>query len=69
MYTPGMKKNDGLDPKKWFGNVQLETAENIGEETVTFVSNIHKYYVAYKLAQERKLEVQKTMAEETKKRN
>ena len=62
-------QDDGLDPKTWFGNVELETAENIGEETVTFVSNIYKYYVAYKLAQERKLEVQKTMAEETRKRN
>ena len=49
--------------------MELETAENIGEETVTFVSNIYKYYVAYKLAPERKLEVQKTIAEETKKRN
>ena len=62
-------RDDGLDPKTWFGNVELETAEDIGEETVTFVSNIYKYYVAYKLAQERKLEVQKTMAEETRKRN
>lgn len=62
-------QDDGLDPKKWFGNVELETAENIGEETVTFVSNIYKYYVAYKLAQERELEVQKTIAEETKKGN
>ena len=61
-------QDDGLDPKKWFGNVELETAENIGEETVTFVSNIN-ILSHYKLAKERKLEVQKTMAEETKKRS
>jgi len=42
--------NDGLNPNKWFGNVELEVARNIGEETVTYVDNIYKYYVAYKLA-------------------
>lgn len=43
---------EGLDPNKWFGNVELEVAEDIGQETVTYVSNIYKYYVAYKLADE-----------------
>jgi membrane-bound lytic murein transglycosylase MltF len=40
----------GLDPNKWFNNVELMVAEDIGQETVTYVSNIYKYYVAYKLA-------------------
>ena len=40
----------GLDPNKWFGNVELEVAEDIGEETVIYVDNVYKYYVAYKLA-------------------
>src|SRR6516225_9237968 len=39
-----------LDPNVWFGNVELVAAEDIGEETVTYVRNIYKYYVAYKLA-------------------
>ena len=43
---------EGLDPNKWFGNVELEVAKDIGEETVTYVDNIYKYYVAYKLAAE-----------------
>jgi membrane-bound lytic murein transglycosylase MltF len=43
---------DGLDPNKWFGNVELEVAQDIGQETITYVSNIYKYYVAYKLAYE-----------------
>jgi membrane-bound lytic murein transglycosylase MltF len=43
---------DGLNPNKWFGNVELEVAKDIGEETVTYVDNIYKYYVAYKLAAE-----------------
>ena len=43
----------GLDPDKWFNNVELLAAEQIGRETVQYVSNIYKYYVAYKLVQER----------------
>jgi membrane-bound lytic murein transglycosylase MltF len=43
---------DGLDQNKWFGNVELEVAKDIGQETVTYVSNIYKYYVAYKLTVE-----------------
>ena len=39
----------GLDPDKWFNNVELVTAEKIGIETTTYVRNIYKYYVAYKL--------------------
>jgi membrane-bound lytic murein transglycosylase MltF len=44
----------GLDPNVWFGNVELVAAKDIGQETVTYVSNIYKYYVAYKLALEQK---------------
>ena len=44
----------GLDPNKWFGNVELEVAQDIGQETVGYVGNIYKYYVAYKLATEQK---------------
>jgi membrane-bound lytic murein transglycosylase MltF len=39
----------GLDPNKWLNNVELVTAEKIGIETTTYVRNIYKYYVAYKL--------------------
>jgi membrane-bound lytic murein transglycosylase MltF len=39
----------GLDPNVWFGNVEQVVSERIGRETVTYVSNIFKYYVAYKL--------------------
>jgi membrane-bound lytic murein transglycosylase MltF len=40
---------DGLDLNKWFGNVELVVAKDIGQETVQYVSNIYKYYVAYKM--------------------
>ena len=43
----------GLDPNKWFNNVELVVAEDVGRETVQYVSNIFKYYVAYKLTIER----------------
>jgi membrane-bound lytic murein transglycosylase MltF len=42
----------GLDPNQWFNNVEIVTAEKIGIETTTYVRNIFKYYVAYKLATE-----------------
>jgi len=39
----------GLNPNVWFGNVERVASERIGRETVTYVSNIFKYYVAYTL--------------------
>jgi len=42
----------GLDPNKWFNNVEIVAAENIGRETVQYVANIYKYYLAYQMAVE-----------------
>jgi membrane-bound lytic murein transglycosylase MltF len=42
----------GLDPDKWFNDVEIVTSEKIGAETTTYVRNIYKYYVAYKLVEE-----------------
>ena len=42
----------GLNPDLWFENVELIAAKEIGSETVDYVSNIIKYYVAYKLSRE-----------------
>jgi membrane-bound lytic murein transglycosylase MltF len=39
----------GLDPNKWFNNVELVAAKRIGRETVTYVANIYKYYLAYQM--------------------
>jgi membrane-bound lytic murein transglycosylase MltF len=39
----------GLDPNRWFRNVEVVAAKRIGRETVQYVSNIYKYYIAYKL--------------------
>jgi len=37
----------GLDPNQWFGSVEIIAAQVIGRETVQYVSNIAKYYLAY----------------------
>ena len=47
-------KKRGLDPNVWFGNVERVASERIGRETVTYVSNIYKYYVTYKLLTEQR---------------
>jgi membrane-bound lytic murein transglycosylase MltF len=43
----------GLDPNIWFYNAEIAAAKIIGRETVQYVSNIYKYYVAYALIRER----------------
>ncbi|HEY6642036.1 transglycosylase SLT domain-containing protein [Povalibacter sp.] len=44
----------GLDPNKWFNNVERVVAEKVGRETVQYVSNIYKHYIAYTLAIEQR---------------
>lgn len=39
----------GLDPNVWFGNVENAAAAVVGRETVQYVSNIYKYFIAYAL--------------------
>jgi membrane-bound lytic murein transglycosylase MltF len=41
-----------LDPNVWFDNVERLVSEHIGRETVQYVSNIYKYYIAYSLVQD-----------------
>jgi len=43
----------GLDPNLWFDNVELAVAESIGSETVVYVRNVMKYYLAYRLTFEK----------------
>ncbi len=39
----------GLDADAWFGNVENGAAKIVGRETVQYVSNIYKYYIAYSM--------------------
>ncbi len=43
----------GYDATRWFDNVEVIAARRIGRETVSYVSNIYKYYVGYQLTTER----------------
>ena len=45
-------KKMGLNPDVWHSNVELAAGKLVGRETVRYVRNIFKYYVAYKLVRE-----------------
>lgn len=53
----------GLDPNKWFNHVEVVAAEKVGRETVQYVSNIYKYYLAYKMVMEQHDEREKAKEE------
>jgi membrane-bound lytic murein transglycosylase MltF len=57
----------GLDPNVWFNNVEVVAADKIGSETVTYVSNIYKYYIAYTLVAENEAERTRSREELMKK--
>lgn len=46
-------KQKGLDPNVWFDNVEVIAARRIGRETVDYVSNIYKYWIAFTLSRDR----------------
>lgn len=56
----------GLDPNKWFRNVELIAAKRIGRETVQYVSNIFKYYTAYKLIMKERRQREESRGQELK---
>ena len=51
----------GLNPNVWFHNVEIAASKVIGRETVQYVSNIYKYYIAYKMVTEQRERKQKLM--------
>lgn len=46
-------RKNGYDPNLWFNNVEIIAARRIGRETVTYVSNIFKYYIGYQIINDR----------------
>jgi membrane-bound lytic murein transglycosylase MltF len=42
-------RKQGLDPNRWFGHVEVVVSRRIGRETVQYVANIYKYYLAYRM--------------------
>jgi len=51
----------GLNSNVWFHNVEIAAAEVIGRETVQYVSNIYKYYIAYRMLAEQRDRKQRLM--------
>lgn len=49
-----LAEEQGYDPTVWFDNVEVLVAKHVGRETVNYVSKIFKYYVAYRLAWQRR---------------
>ena len=41
-------RKSGFNPNVWFRNVEIIAARRIGVETVQYVGNIYKYYIAYR---------------------
>lgn len=46
-------ESKGYDPNVWFNNVEFIVARRIGRETVDYVSNIYRYYLAYRITASR----------------
>ena len=43
-------KRRGLNPNLWFDHVERVVLDKIGEETVRYVANVNRYYIAYRLS-------------------
>jgi membrane-bound lytic murein transglycosylase MltF len=58
-----------LDPDKWFNNVEVVIAQQIGTETTTYVRNIYKYYVSYRLTLDAQAEAERARRQVTPLKN
>ena len=41
-------REQGVDPDRWFGQVELLVAREVGREPVQYVSNIYNYYASFR---------------------
>jgi membrane-bound lytic murein transglycosylase MltF len=46
----------GLDPNVWFDNVEIAIGKAVSREPVVYVRNIYKYYVAFELVHELRMQ-------------
>jgi membrane-bound lytic murein transglycosylase MltF len=60
-------KERGFDPNVWFNNVEIVSAATMGRQTVQYVGNIYKYYIAYTLLSEDEAATKKTLEQLEKK--
>jgi membrane-bound lytic murein transglycosylase MltF len=62
-------EKEGYNPDIWFNNVERVLAKKVGQEPVTYVRNIYKYYVSYKLAVDAAAEAREAAGQVDKKSN
>jgi membrane-bound lytic murein transglycosylase MltF len=58
----------GLNPNLWFNHVEVLVAEKVGRETVQYVANIYKYYLAYTLVTDQRERQQRAREQRVPKR-
>jgi membrane-bound lytic murein transglycosylase MltF len=58
-----LAEKSGNDPNVWFQNVEYAAARIVGQETTNYVSNIYKYYLAYKLVDNRGKGINKVISQ------
>jgi membrane-bound lytic murein transglycosylase MltF len=51
-----MAEEEGYDPNVWFDNVEVITARVVGRETISYVTNIYRYYLTYGMVAAKELE-------------
>ena len=51
-----LAKEMGRDPNRWFGHVEHAAGRMVGRETVKYVGDVYKYYVAYRLIHQLEIE-------------
>ena len=56
-------EQQGYNPNVWFDNVEVIAAKEIGRETVQYVANILKYYMAYSMSLNQQIERQQQRKE------
>ena len=61
-----MAEKMGLNPDIWFNHVELAAGKIVGRETVKYVSNIYKYYIAYKLIEKLSADTEAARTKEIK---
>ena len=59
----GVAVERGFDPNRWFRNVEVVVANEVGREPVQYVRNILKYYTAYRLLADKDLIKQRVKLE------
>ena len=49
-----LAKKSGYDPDVWFGHCEMAALRLVGQETVRYIRNINKYYIALRLVMQQR---------------